>query len=475
MDLGVRLADALVGLIEGFLFSYAGPRLLGFRPGSRSFIGAAVLSGLLITGVSELNRRLDLPLGMHTIIITVGLAAVQRFVLGLRSGVAIASAFSVVVIVLLGTFLLVVTTMILHIDMALLLRNPLWYLVGAAFERIPLALLALAVWRRGIVLFDATRDSPGLTGALALLDVFLAQSYALLFMGVLSAATHTPLWQSLPWGLPAWAFWGLVTTLPLAAVFLIRRLDDLHRAELAAVENEKMAELGRMSSMLAHEVRNPITSIKGWFQMAERRLAEGIPVDPIIAQAIEFGGQQSRHLEKLLSDFLVLGRMGGREEAPEEVDLARVIREVVEGARQVAAGRPVRVEAEVAPSLPRIRAVPQRLHQLLDNLVGNALDAVRGEGEVRVRAEVSKSGKHLVLRVADTGEGMPPHVCAQIFDPFFTTKEHGTGLGLVVVKRVAKELGARLDVKSAPDEGTEFVLRIPLAAQENGRDAEAGR
>lgn len=470
----MRLADALVGFIEGLLVCYVGPRLLGFRPGGRSFIGAAALSGLLISGVSELNRRLDLPLGMHTIIITAGLAAVQRFVLGLRPGVAIAGAFSAVIAVFLGTFLTILVSMLAHIQITVLLQNPFLYLAGAAFERIPLALLALAVWRRRLVLFDATRDSPGLTGALALLNVFLAQSYALLFMGVLSAATHTPLWRSLPWGLPAWAFWSLVTMLPLAAVFLIRRLDDLHQAELAAVENEKMAELGRMSSMLAHEVRNPITSIKGWFQMAERRLAEGTPVDPIIAQAIEFGGQQSRHLERLLSDFLVLGRMGGREDPPEEVDLARVIHEVVEGARQAAAGRPVRVEAEVGPSLPRIRAVPKRLHQLLDNLLANALDAVRGEGEVRVRAEVSKSGKYLVLRVADTGEGMPPHICAQIFDPFFTTKEHGTGLGLVVVKRVSKELGARLDVKSAPDEGTEFVLRIPLAAPENGRDAEAG-
>lgn len=474
MDLGVRLADAFVGLIDGLLVCYVGPRLLGFRPGSRIYFLAAGAAALFIVGVSELNRRLELPLGAHVLLITAGFAAVQRFALGLRAGAALAGALCVASSVLVGTLLLVFTTTALGIQIAMLLQHPLWYLLGAAFERLPLALLALAAWRRRLVLFDATRDSPGLTGALALLNVFLAQSFALLFMGVLSAATHSPLWQSLPWGIPAWVFWSVVTTLPLAAVFLVRRLDDLHRAELAAVENEKMAELGRISSMLAHEVRNPITAIKGWFQMAERRVAEGIPVDPVIAQAVEFGGQQARHLEHLLSDFLVLGRMGGREEAPEEVDLARVIHEVVEGARQVAAGRPVSVEAEVDPSLPRIRAVPKRVHQLLDNLVGNALDAIPGEGRVRVRARVSRSGRFLVLRVADTGEGMPPDVCAQIFDPFFTTKEHGTGLGLVVVKRVAQELGAKLDVKSAPGEGTEFVLRIPLPAKENGPDAGAG-
>ncbi len=469
----VRLTDILISFLMGFLVLYVGPRLLGFRLSGRVFLITGLVFGVCTALFSELNRFMALPLGLHTLLITVSYVAAGSLLGGLPLLVSSAAFVATMLILLIDSMIITLLITGLGIDVGKIIVSPLYYALAATSEHLFLILLGAAVWRRGLVLFDATRDSPGLRGTLVLLNVFLAQSFVLLFMGLISITTQSPLWKSLPWGVSTWVFWAFITALPLGAVFLVRRLDALHRTEIDAVTNQKMAELGRLSSMLAHEVRNPITVIKGYFQLAERFIKDGGSVPFVIGQAIEFGGQQLKQLESLLSDFLVLGRMGAKEEAPVPVDLARMIHEVAEGARQIAAGRQVNIETEVAPNLPQIRAVPQRVHQLLDNLVGNALDAIPGEGRVRISAAVSDSGKSLVLKVVDTGVGMSSEVLAQIFDPFFTTKDHGTGLGLVVVRRVAKDLHARLDVKSEPGKGSEFILYIPLKRNLGTTDAPA--
>jgi len=387
---------------------------------------------------------------------------VARGLLGLPWGAAAAGSLAGFAAGLAGSLALIGATVALGLDVARLLAHPALYLSAAALEHGVLILLAVAVWKRRLVLFDATTPSPGLRGTLALLTAFLAQSYVLILMAVLSAANHTPLWQSLPLGIPAWVFWLLVTALPIVAVFLVRRLDELHRAELQARENERLASLGRLSAMLAHEVRNPVTSIKGFLQLGERYLRAGGDLPPQVRPAFEFGVRQAEQLERLLTDFLVLGRMGGRKEEPTDVDLARLVREVVEGARQGAGARDVALEVQVPDAVPPLRAVPQRLQQLLDNLLKNAIESIDGTGSVMVSLEQDREAGELLLRVRDTGRGVPPELASRIFEPFFTTKKEGTGLGLTVVQRVAEDLGGTVQVESEPGRGTEFVVRLPL-------------
>lgn len=458
----VRLADALVSLGEGFLWIYLGPRLLGFRPGGRLYFRAALLAGVLIILVSEANRHLDLPLGVHNLVILAGVVALCRGLLGMHLGAAAAGTLATFLAGLVGTLVLIGVTIALRVNLARLLEDPLLYLLGAVLEHGFQLLLALAVWRLRLVLFDATIPTPGLKGTLALLTAFLAQSYVLLFMGVISASTRTPLWAVLPWGLPPWGAWLLATAFPVVAVFLVRQFDRLHRAELEALENRRLAEFGRLSSQLAHEVRNPVTAIKGWLQMGERYVRSGGQVPPQVADAFVVGARQVEHLEQLLTDFLVLGRMGGRPEAPAPTDLARVVREAVEGLRELAASRQVTLEVEAPPAVPPLEAVPQRLRQCLDNLVKNAIEASEGGGLVRVVLAQATDGEHLLVEVVDTGRGMPPELLSEIFQPFFTTKEEGTGLGLTVVRQVVADLGGTVEVESEPGRGSRFTVRLPL-------------
>ncbi len=423
---------------------------------------SALLLGALIILVSEANRRLQWPLGTHNLVLLLATAAMARWLLGLPLGAAAAGALAGFAAGWAGTLVLIASTVAVGLDVGRLLAHPALYLLAAILEHGFLILLALAAWRRGFVLFDATAPSPGLRGTLALLNAFLAQSYVLLLMGVLRAANRAPLWESLPFGIPGWVFWVLVTALPIAAIFLVRHLDRLHRAELQAKENERLAALGRLSAMLAHEVRNPVTTIKGFLQLGERYLRAGGDLPPQARPAFQFGLRQAEQLERLLTDFLILGRMGGRKEEPADVDLARLVREVVEGARQGAAARDVVLEAQVPDAVPPLRAVPQRLQQLLDNLVKNAIESIDGAGSVRVSLELDRQAGDLVLRVRDTGCGIPPELVSRIFEPFFTTKAEGTGLGLMVVQRVAEDLRGTVQVESEPGRGTEFVVRFPL-------------
>lgn len=458
----MRLADALVGAGEAFLLLYLGPRLLGYRPGGRPYVAASLLLGAAVILTSEANRRFHWPLGTHNLVLLALTAALARSFLGVPPAAALAGSLACFAVMWAGSLALVGLTVAAGVDVGVILGHPALYLLGAVLERGFLLALALLVWRRGVLLFDATVAAPGRRGTLALLNAFLAQSYALVFFGVLSAATGTPLWQRLPVGIPGWIFWFLVTLLPVICLFLVRHLDHLHREELRAKENERLALLGRLTTTLAHEVRNPVTALRGYLEMGLSRLHRGDALPGEVATAFALGAPLVEHMENLLGDFLTLGRMAARREEPVPVDLGRVVREVAEARREMAAARGTELQVTVPETVPPLQAVPKRVQQLVDNLVKNALEAVNGEGRVEVRVETGPQGRELVLRVRDTGCGIPPEDLGRIFDAFYTTKEDGTGLGLMVVQQVASELGARVTVDSRVDRGTEFAVHFPL-------------
>ena len=227
------------------------------------------------------------------------------------------------------------------------------------------------------------------------------------------------------------------------AVVLVRR--ELRRqADDSARERERrLASLGEMSAVLAHEIKNPLASLKGNAQLLAGMLPEGEKPRQKAQRVVD----EALRLEQLTVDLLAFVRTGAIARA--DTDPAALVRDAV---ASVAPG--IAVDSAAAP--PRWSLDGARVRQVLVNLLDNAV-AAGPPARVQVRAEAGA----LVIDVADHGPGVPEADREKIFEPFHTGKTHGTGLGLAVARRIVLQHGGAITVHDAPGGGALFRVRIP--------------
>jgi signal transduction histidine kinase len=226
------------------------------------------------------------------------------------------------------------------------------------------------------------------------------------------------------------------------------------RAEL--VRRARLAAVGEMAAVLAHEVRNPL----GVIFNALGTMRKLPPGDPSGGALLDIVGEEAARLRKLVSDLLDFARP-----PPPHVErtaLPPVMHEALEAASRDPSCADARAEAEVvAPAdLPAISTDPALLRRALVNLLVNALEHVRAGGRVTLSAK--PCGAEVEVRVENDGAPLPPEHAPRVFDPFFTTKATGTGLGLAIVRRIVEDLRGRIDVESGAA-STSFVVRLPIA------------
>lgn len=239
----------------------------------------------------------------------------------------------------------------------------------------------------------------------------------------------------------------------------------LSYAELAAaraemVKRERLAALGELSAIVAHEVRNPLGVIYNAVTSLRRLLkVEGDP-----AMLLNILSEESDRLNRMVADLLDYTRP--REPILQPEELGRVVQDALEAAR--VQGGPdaesVALEVETEPNLPPVHMDRRLIRQALVNVAVNAFQAMPQGGVVKVRARREQTGGREQLRidVSDQGMGIPTELLHRVFEPFFTTKAQGTGLGLAVVKRILEEHRGEIAVDSAPGRGTTFIFRLPL-------------
>jgi signal transduction histidine kinase len=255
---------------------------------------------------------------------------------------------------------------------------------------------------------------------------------------------------------------AVLTVLGLALQRIVAALD---RAREAALRQENLASIGRMTAGIAHEIRNPLGIIRGAGQHLERVLGEAGITDEVAA----FIPEEVDRLDRILTGYLALGT--GQVGPAEEFDLVACLRR---GARLLAAelgaaGVVVDGPAESAPLV--VSGDPRRLQQVLLNLLLNARDAMPGGGRVTVTVAVAAApgASSATVTVADEGTGLGALDPGRLFEPFRTTKEKGSGLGLAISRRIVEDMGGTLDLRGRRDRrGAEAVLSLPLAGTRKG-------
>jgi PAS domain S-box-containing protein len=233
---------------------------------------------------------------------------------------------------------------------------------------------------------------------------------------------------------------------------------QLTRAEM--VKRERLAALGELSAVVAHEVRNPLGVIFNAVGTLRKLMPEG---DSQVL--LNILSEESDRLNRLVGELLDFARPP--ELSKQVEDLGRVIQDALEVARAdpSLAGGTVRVTSDVEPGLPPIPMDGRQLRQALVNVAVNAMQSMPRGGVLSVTARRDGGAPERSLRIdiSDEGPGISPEVLPRIFEPFFTTKAQGTGLGLAVVKRIIEDHQGTVEVRSEMGRGTTFTLRLPLA------------
>jgi len=235
---------------------------------------------------------------------------------------------------------------------------------------------------------------------------------------------------------------------------LKRSYADLETTRAAMLKRERLAALGELAAIVAHEVRNPLGVIVNATSSLRRRHQATVE-DTILLGILD---EECARLNNIVSELIDFARP--RELSLEPEDIARVIAEAITSVQaQPEHPADVRFETEVEGDLPAIAMDRRLIHQAITNVAMNAIQSMPRGGAVRISA--SGVDGSVVIAVRDGGTGIPTDVLPRIFEPFFTTKAKGSGLGLAVVRRIVEDHRGRVGVESSPS-GTTFSLVLPI-------------
>jgi two-component system sensor histidine kinase HydH len=239
----------------------------------------------------------------------------------------------------------------------------------------------------------------------------------------------------------------------LGTVLVVHDLRELRAMEEALERSRRLASLGRMAAGIAHEVRNPLGTLRGFAQFFARRP----DCDPAGRQYAELMIGEVDRLNRTVSALLQFARP--REPEWQQVDLGALLGQTARLLKDEMATQQVTFTVEPPPTAVMLRADPDLLIQLLINLLQNALAATLAGGEIRLAGQATQDG--VLLRVIDSGKGMTDQELAHMFDPFFSGRKGGTGLGLSVVHQIVEQHRGRIEVVSEPGKGTDITVILP--------------
>ena len=240
-----------------------------------------------------------------------------------------------------------------------------------------------------------------------------------------------------------------------------QRTDEIKKIHSQLFRSEKLASLGKLAAGVAHEINNPLTGILTNASLLLDDLPNEDPrredVDVIVKETI-----RCREIVKRLLDF-------ARQTKPQKqrVDVNSIIESIILLVRNQTSFRDISVQKNLSDKIPEIMADKDQIQQVFINIIINAAEAMSKGGTLIIDTLLSSAEDFIMIKFADTGQGIPENLKEKIFDPFYTTKENGTGLGLSISYGIIEQHGGGINVDSTFGEGTIFTIELPIHSQES--------
>lgn len=246
-----------------------------------------------------------------------------------------------------------------------------------------------------------------------------------------------------------------------SAVMYYRNITEELRLKQEVIQQEKMAAIGMLAGGVAHEINNPLGGVLAFTQLILKKLDKEQPMYEDLTE-IE---RAAKRCKKIVQELLDFSRVS-REKEKCLVYVNPLIEKIIPFLQMEIRSLNIDLQFELAGDLPPVLAVPNRLQQVFLNLMTNAVHSMPHGGSLVIRTTFDSASKEICIRVKDTGTGIPNEIRERIFEPFFTTKDpgKGTGLGLSISFRIVKENDGHIDVDSEVGKGSQFTVRLPVAA-----------
>ena len=239
---------------------------------------------------------------------------------------------------------------------------------------------------------------------------------------------------------------------------IVRDLTETRQATQATIEDERFNALTLLAAGVAHEIGNPLNSLTIHLQLMERRLRK-FPPDQRgdLDDSVRVAREEIRRLDFIVSQFLRAIRPGDMQTQPADVNA--VLEESVSFLRAEIADRDILVELDTGRHLPALELDRDQMKQAFYNVIRNSFQAMRAGGILRVATTLEPD--YVAVSFTDSGGGIAPENMSKVFDPYFTTKSSGSGLGLLIVRRIVREHGGEIELRNDTGRGLTVVIRLP--------------
>jgi two-component system, sporulation sensor kinase E len=249
-----------------------------------------------------------------------------------------------------------------------------------------------------------------------------------------------------------------IATEPVGHAIILRDITESRRTEQQTIESERLNALTLLAAGVAHEIGNPLNSLNIHLQLIEREAGK---IDGAkrakLKESVEVARGEVNRLDSIISQFLRAIRPTRPQLRPENVNA--IVEETVRFFAPEIKDRDIVVEQELRSDLPLLELDRDQMKQAFYNVIKNSFEAMKSRGILRIRTDMDDS--HVIVRFTDSGGGISAENLSRVFEPYFTTKTSGTGLGLLIVRRIVREHGGELSIESSEGKGLTVTIRLP--------------
>jgi len=242
-------------------------------------------------------------------------------------------------------------------------------------------------------------------------------------------------------------------------VIILRDITESRRTAQQTIESERLNALRLLAAGVAHEIGNPLNSLHIHLQLMERSVQKLHDDEKTeLEQSIDVARSEVNRLDSIVTQFLKAIRPSRPQLRPENVNT--IVEEAVRFFAPELQDREIVVKQELRSDLPLLQLDRDQMKQAFYNVIKNSVEAMHRPGTLRIRTDLADT--HVIVRFVDTGGGMSAENLSRVFEPYFTTKASGSGLGLLIVRRIVREHGGELSIESSQGRGVTLTIRLPF-------------